>query len=138
MEITFKKDVTENVKYLQVDAGVRYWENAEVNGVDDEDGNLIPLKDGERWRFKIDIDTGQIMNWPNGVSASVHYKVCDDGVYKLLNENEEVVFSKSGYVPDILCPKDEGFGDYIIMDINKEGIIDLWTREQVQYLLQEQ
>jgi len=137
MEITFKKEVTENFKYLQVDAGVRRWENAEVNGVDDdEDGSLIPFKDGERWRLKIDIDTGKILDWPVGVAASVHYKVCDDGIYKLLNESEEVVFEKDGYVPDLLCPKDAGFGDYIIMDIDGNGIIDLWNCDSVHDLLQ--
>ena len=30
------------VKYLRAECGVRYWEDATVNGVEDTDGKLIP------------------------------------------------------------------------------------------------
>ena len=71
-----------------MDAGVRYWEDAEVNGVSDsENPPTIPCAefihaDNEyRWRPIIDIDNGVITNWEKGFTAQVHYKVCDDGIY---------------------------------------------------------
>lgn len=36
-----------NAQYIQVSAQVRYWEDASVNGVFDDDGTLIPLRTGD-------------------------------------------------------------------------------------------
>ncbi|KYG76925.1 hypothetical protein AWW68_18890 [Roseivirga spongicola] len=113
------------VNFLAVDAGVRYWEDATVNGVEDVDGTLIPLRRGDRWRPIIDLSTGIIKDWEIGKKASVHYKVCDDGSYYLLDKDEKVVTSiKNNYVPSLLCPHENGYGDYIIMDINENGSIE--------------
>ena len=38
------------VKYLLAEAGVRYWEDAMVNGEEDTEGSLIPCRDGEYWK----------------------------------------------------------------------------------------
>jgi hypothetical protein len=44
-----------------------------------------------------------------------------------MDENGEVfLFAEVGYVPDTLCPKESGDGDYIIMDINEDGQIHNW------------
>lgn len=123
------------VKYLQAECGVRYWEDAEVNGVQDEDGSRIPLRDpkpndslgGGTWLPVIDLDTGIIENWPKGTTASVHYKVCDDGAYHLLDADRNVVASINGYVPSIMCPEGEGYGDYVIMEIDGDGRIAKWS-----------
>jgi len=114
------------VKTLIVDAGVRYWEDAEVNGVDDENGDLIPCRDGDSWKPIIDLETDIIANWKQGVTADIHYKVCDDGTYKLLDADGNEVVSIDGYVPDIMCPIGEGFGDYIIMKVDENGQIGSW------------
>lgn len=34
------------VKYLRARCGVRYWEDGEVNGVEDTDGSRIPCRQG--------------------------------------------------------------------------------------------
>ena len=47
---------------LVVDARVRYWEDAEVNGVSDEEGELIPLKEDESLKPVIELATGRIQN----------------------------------------------------------------------------
>ena len=78
---------TFDVKYLAVNAEVRYWEDASVNGVEDQDGTLIPCRHGDSWRPTIEIDTGKIINWPNGTTANIHYKVCAAGSYALLDEH---------------------------------------------------
>ena len=124
VKLTLKKEVT--VKTLHVDAGVRYWEDATVNGVEDEQGHLIPCREGERWRPIIDIDKGQITNWTAGIEASIHYKICDDGTYTLKDENGKVVIEKDMYVPETLYPEGEGYGDYIILQVDTNGMIKDW------------
>ena len=123
--VNVKKDV--ELKTLHVEAGVRYWEDATVNDVEDEIGNLIPCREGDVWKPIIEIDTGKILNWKQGVKADIHYKVCDDGSYYLKDENGETVLSiENDYVPRMLCPEENGYGDYIIMHVNEEGIIKSW------------
>jgi hypothetical protein len=112
------------VKTLSVDAFVRYWEDADVNGVEDTMGNLIPCRDGDSWKPIIDLETGVITNWQKGVSANIHYKVCDGGNYYLKDEEGNIVASlEDDYVPKIMCPNGNGYGDYIKMDIDEDGRI---------------
>lgn len=116
-----------DVAFLLVEAGVRYWEDGTVNGEPDtEDGDRMPFNVLGTWRPLIGLATGKIEGWPDGTTASVHYKVCDDGVYTLLNAQREEVAKISGYVPKIMCPTDSGYGDYIIMDIGPDGAIKGW------------
>lgn len=127
MRIELKQKKYYEVKYLQVKARVRYWEDAEVNGEDDtETGDNVPCKVGDFWCPIIDIETGIIDNWEQGKTAEVHYKVCDDGEYSLIDDKGKIIVSIEGYVPNIMCPKKKGFGDYIIMDIDEKGQIANW------------
>ena len=118
---------------LVVDARVRYWEDAEVNGVSDEEGDLIPLKEDESWKPVIELATGRIQNWPEGTTADIHYKVCDDGDYWLANsEGEKLAKWRGHYVPDaFLCVGDRGYGDYIIMKVNCDGAIEGWNYPKI-------
>lgn len=113
------------MKFLIVDAGVRYFEDAEINGVADEQGTLTPFKDGDRWKPVIDLEAGAFVNWPAGMIADIHFKVCDDGEYWLSTDGETKGPKWNGYyVPnDFLCHGDEGYGDYIIMKVDGEGKI---------------
>lgn len=125
-KIKIEKEV--ELKTLVVKAGVRYYEDAVVNGLTDEHGDLIPCKEGDLWCPIIDIDTGVITNWKQGVRASTHYKVCDEGSYYLLdNEGNTVLSIEDNYVPSILYPKGGGYGDYIILEIDENGKIDGWN-----------
>ena len=38
-----------NATYIEVSAAVRYWEDATVNGTEDTDGALIPMREGHKW-----------------------------------------------------------------------------------------
>ena len=129
MKTTIKIEKEVELKTLIVHAGVRYWEDAEVNGTDDENGNLIPCRVGDSWKPIIDIYNGVITNWKEGTTAKIHYKVCDCGIYTLLDENGDFVAEKDGYVPDIMSPKEQGYGDYIIMDIDGNGNIAKWKAD---------
>lgn len=119
-------------KFIEVDAGVRYWEDAILNGEEDEAG-AIPLKKGDRWQPVIELATGRVLDWPPGTVADVHYKVCDDGLYWLLDENRKRIAEWRGhYVPnDFLCVGDNGFGDYIIFTIGADGLIADWSEPVV-------
>lgn len=115
-----------NAKYLNVSAKIRYWEDAKVNGAEDISGDLIPCRNGEYWEPVINLETGRIANWAQGVFADIHYKVCDEGAYTLRGENAEQIACIDGYVPKIMCPGGEGYGDHIIMKINEFGFIEKW------------
>lgn len=126
MKVKIKKITEVEVKTLHVVAHVRYWEDAKVNGVEDEDGDLIPCRSGENWCPIIEVDTGAILNWKQGKTANIHYKVCDAGIYTLKDAEGNDVFTLEGYVPKMMSPKKSGYGDYIIMDVDENGKIDKW------------
>lgn len=138
MKITVNEKVEKVILFLQVKAGVRHYEDATINGKEDEDGTLTPCKDGDYWCPLINIETGVIENWEIGKTADVHFKVCDDGEYSLLNPFKEVVIKKDGYVPDCLSINDAGYGDYIIMKIDEKGLIEDWKPNIDDFLDEEQ
>jgi hypothetical protein len=125
-KVTLKVVKEFDAKYLVVEAEVRHWEDATVNGEDDELGTKIPCREGNAWCPVIDIDTGQIINWTSGIKANIHYKVCDAGIYELQTADNELIVRKDGYVPWCLSPGGNGYGDYIIMNIDENGVIENW------------
>ena len=123
-------EVEAEVTHLIAEMGVRYWEDAEVNGEPEDDENTtIPLRDGDVWRLKIDLATGKIDGWPDGVTAQTYYKVCDDGVYSLIGSDGDEIAKTDGYVPSMLAPNGEGYGDYVILDIGPDGVISGWKAD---------
>lgn len=128
MKVKIKKLVEVDVKTLVVKAEVRYWEDSKINGESDtENGDNIPCKNGNIWNPEIDIETGVITNWEQGKTADIHYKVCDLCGFELKDENGNIVHKEEDdYVPKTLSPKENGYGDYIIMDIDLDGKIKDW------------
>lgn len=153
MEIEITKKILVNAFKIKVDAGVRYWQDSTINGVKDNDCEiegsypLMPCAEyiGEqnrylrsqnhRWRPIINIDQGKIENWIAGTVADIHYKVCDDFKCEILEENGNVICEYEDYVPSIMCPKDYGYGDYIIMHIDENGIIENWDKYRIEELI---
>ena len=122
-----EQPVPEEPEFLEVSANVRYWEDAEVNGVTDEDGTLIPFRNGDSWVPTIRLRDGKVMGWPEGISTKVYYKVCDEGEYWLRSASRRLFKYEDHYVPDsYLCHGDQGFGDYIILNIGPDGAIEGW------------
>jgi hypothetical protein len=126
MKVKLKIEKEFEVKYLFAKCGARYWEDATVNECEDTEGTLIPFRNGDYWEPLIELETGVIRNWPKGTTADIHYKVCDDGEYTLLNEDYEHIKTIEGYVPDIMCPEGDGYGDYVKMRIDQDGKIQNW------------
>lgn len=99
METTIKVEKTVQLKTLEVFANVRYWEDATINGVSDENEDLTPCKKGDLWCPVIDIDSGQITNWEKGKAADIHFKVCDQCAWGIKDENGEVLLKSEGKKP---------------------------------------
>lgn len=119
-------------RYIELSAGALCWIDALLNGVEDVAGE-IPGRNNGRWDAVIDLESGHVLDWPDGIEADIYYKVCDEGKYWLLNEHKERIATWSGfYVPnDILCIGDNGFGDYIILKIEKKGMIVKWKKPDI-------
>jgi len=124
-----------DAKYIEVSAEVRYWEDATINGEEDTNGTLTPFKRANVWSPVIRLLDGQVIDWPQGTVADIHFKVCDAGEYWLLDADKNRIAKWGGYyVPDdFLCPGDQGYGDYIILKISAEGVIQKWQTPGVQW-----
>lgn len=77
----------------------------------------------------IDVETGQVINWPkNSPYSFFDVKIVDEGEYILLDKNGEVIASYDGYVPD--CVGKGGYGDYLEFEIDSESNILKWSFTQ--------
>lgn len=119
--------MTNKVTRLFVEAGVRYWEDATVNGKEDTDGTLIPFRKGDCWCPIIDLETGKIIGWPAGTTAHIHYKICDNGIYWLTNDQDvELARWVHYHVPPLLITGRSRLTDYIALKVDAEGRIADW------------
>lgn len=138
MKTTIKVYKEVEITTLAVQAHVRYWDDAEINGESHESGETVPCKKGDLWCPFIDVDSGMILEWPKGTTAKIHFKVCDEGTYHLHDESGSIVLSiEEDHVPSILCPKESGYGDYIIMDIDENGKIQNWKADISSFIPEE-
>jgi hypothetical protein len=121
-----------HAKFLEVRAGVRHWDDATLNGNEDQAGQM-PCRRGDLWHPVIDLATGHILDWPAGTEASVSYKVCDAGEYWLLDDAKQRIAKwKDCYVPnDLLCIGDNGYGDYILLKVSGDGTVTGWKKPQL-------
>ena len=135
LEFAFAEPATHQPSRLIVEAVVRYWEDATVNGREDEHGELMPCRSGDKWCATIDLETGRILDWPQGTTADLNYKVCDEGKYWLADsEGKRIAKWKDCYVPDrLLCIGDFGAGDYISLKIDGCGAIRGWRKPQLDW-----
>ena len=84
---------------------------------------------GERcWNPLINLSTGTIENWNAGNTASICYKVCDQGLYFLqVEKGVNSLKWNDWYAPEeYLSQNFYGFGDYIFMEIDENGKIKDW------------
>lgn len=73
----------------------------------------------------IDIDTGVISGWPNGVEQEAFIKVCDAGGYYLKDDGGNIVAQiEEDYVPNGLIPGE--YGDYIDLSVDGSGKVARW------------
>lgn len=86
----------------------------------------FPHRKHETWDVTIDIETGQIRDWPNGHEPyDLYMKVTDGGSYYLLDKDgRQLAVLENEYVPD--CIPGE-YGDYIDFKIDGSGRITNWS-----------
>jgi len=155
MKISRKKVVEEDVKYLYAHLHDDWWDGAEISrdGAEfeevDEDGSQISdmlkpfnaptnikrfknfVKDDNIFSMKINVDTGEVVGWPKGTIMNIYWKIVDEGLYQYLDENDNIIFEYDGYVPNELAIEEVGYGDYVILNIGADGIIEHWNTAQV-------
>lgn len=129
MKVTTRNNQEIEVKYVKVELPIRYEK-------EDMPKNF-PLryeKPDDRygydwWQATIEIDTGKIQEWPLGETGQFYMKVCDEGSYFLLSENQQVVAAlEKDYVPNRLLPPADGYGDYISFELQADGVIANWYK----------
>lgn len=105
------------VSKVIIDIPVRY---------EDEDIPFdFPLRQGDRWRAEVMIDSGHIDGWPEGREAEMHMKVVDEGYYQLIDPEGNVIATRSNdYVPHGVVPGE--YGDYVHLVISGDGVIQNW------------
>lgn len=136
-----------DIKTIYVNAHVRYPEDSMIRedlddawGEDDPDKPNMPCMEyvenrysGWYWKPIIDIKTGKILNWREGVRASISYKVCDEFECTVKDASDAIVASYNGYVLNFMAITDEGYGDYIYLDVNEEGYIENWSFDEYDF-----
>lgn len=152
MKITRIIKAEQDIRYLKASMGVRYWVDCEYskdNGQTWEKDFEDTTEESDRvreelpcvvkkdigygscyyWEIIIDLNDGKILNWPKGFCLNTHFKVCDDGEYVFLDDEQNEVVNitkeyKQYYVPHFLALEDSGYGDYVYIDINGDGKIN--------------
>ena len=162
MEIIVKNNSKLEINYLVLNCHVRYVQDSDVNGESDVtyeeqcDGvtprmpffNVHENKRGcydYNWCPVININSGQIINWPVGTTANISYKVCDGCQISFKrNLNEDPLFYPyenglvdhyEGYVPRILDIMGDGYGDYIQMNVDEYGNIENFNPEKIYTII---
>ena len=92
----------------------------------------------EYFVLKIDVETGQVLNWPkNSPYDFFDVKIVDEGKYLLLDKNGETIAEYDGYVPT--CVGEGGYGDYLEFEIDSASNIPEWefTQEHLDEFMKE-
>lgn len=147
MKVIVNRPIEIDIKTLFVKAHVRYPEDAMIQegpddawGEDDANQPKMPCMSyvdctykGWYWCPVIDLATGRIINWKQGVRASISYKVCDEFECEVKDSDNAIVASYNGYVLDFMAITDEGYGDYIYLDIDENGMIENWSFDEYDF-----
>ena len=116
-------------RILDIDVPIYHPEDSTVNGEEDSRESprmpcltqVVPELEW-RWRISVDVETGEVISWPQGVNATTNYKVVDECQLHF------GAFDYDGYVPDFLGIDDESWGDYICITIRADGFIENWDK----------
>lgn len=156
MKITRMIKAEQDIRYLRATMGVRYWVDGDYsddNGktwhcdfddTDEENKRIMKLtpcvvrkdigyRESDYWEIIIDLNEGKVLNWPQGFCLKAYYKVCDDGEYIFFDENwnNAINITKEYgqyYVPDFLAIEDNGYGDYVCINIDGDGNIENFAK----------
>jgi len=121
--VVVKKEV--DIKKVVVDFCPRYTDEEESSFY--HGNEKLPFFDGERFKIEFDPDTGVVIGWPEGRPVDIFEKICDEGTYTLLDENDEEIASiHQDYVP---CIVPNEYGDYIALKIDDTGKLSNFVKD---------
>ena len=126
----------DDVKMILLEAWCPF-EDFGSNVYDNEGHMVLHGYRDDTWTVAIDKEAGRIIDWPVGMKANVYFKVRDECALKFLGKDSEAIAIYEGYVPDFLSPLEDGFGDYINLDINEYGLIKGWNKDDVTAFLEQ-
>lgn len=121
------------VKYIEAKFSAWPFEDACVNGQNEAfEHPRIPGADLStgNWVIEVDVHTGKITGWPEGIKAETFYKSRDMNEFTLLDEDRNQIAWSEGYVPEIFDINGTSFGDYVELNINDKGFIEGWRCSQ--------
>lgn len=150
MELEVVKKVKYDVKFLYV-----YITDVQIEEIQFDDYHIVAECDGDINTFvmywsplnadlyndkyqgiclKIDVDSGNIVNWPANVGGAgfTNVKVVDNGVYDLTDSKNHSLFEDFDktldyrYVPKCLQIEENGFDDYLEFVVDENGHINNW------------
>lgn len=149
MKVIVNRPVEIDIKTLFVKARVRYPEDSmiqegpdDVWGEDNPDQPKMPcmeyiekhrMTSSWHWCPIIDIATGKIINWKQGVRASISYKVVDEFECYITDADDKIVTRYEGYVPSFMAITDKGYGDYVYLEIDENGMIENWSFDEYDF-----
>lgn len=124
MKASIKVSQEVEIKHVVISIEPRYIGDSE----DDDMPTDFPLLNDAKteWRAKVDIDTGVIEGWPQGEARSMYVKVCDSGIYTLIDVDGNERARLADYVPHGVVPGD--YGDYVSLKIDESGRITNWPK----------
>jgi hypothetical protein len=127
MKITVKRKNQEvkeyEVKYVQIDIPIDFYDIPNDFPLAVKISRNDPIG---KWIAYVEIETGMIEGWKQGYAGNLFAKVVDEGNYYLMDADKNIVAARNGYVPNKLIPPTDGYGDYIELEINKDGKITNW------------
>ena len=79
------------------------------------------------WEITVNLKSHQVLEWEKDFGGlNLSAKVTDNGIYTLLDKDKNDIWCIKGYAPNSFIPEKDGFGDYINLYINEDGIVENW------------
>lgn len=104
-----------------------YWDG-EVECNFEDQNSKKPFTDGNNFvNIIVDVKNRKVMDWDMRYGNwSVHAKPVDEGEYDFLNKDFKLICRQKGYVPNEFIPPQDGYGDYIAINVDTEGCLTNW------------
>lgn len=82
-------------------------------------------------RLEIDVENGKLLNHDFGHKIELYNKVVDEGTYTLVDTETGETKIIQDYVIAGLDTYGNGYGDYVILNINENGFIKEWDSDKI-------
>lgn len=100
-----------------------------VNYEEEDMPNNFPGRDGDQWSVIVNLHNGDLSlsdrsPFPKDATLELHMKVCNSGIYRLLDDCGDVMEERAAGVPGFF--PGPHYGDYLILDI-ADGKVENWN-----------